>query len=63
MSENIIEVFDTCGKEIKALKEIIKIKDWEIDSLRDKNKALYERIEDLESRVKPLSLKGEIKNG
>lgn len=53
MPENILEVFDTCGKEIKALKETIKFKDWEIDSLREKNKALYERVEQLESQVHP----------
>ena len=53
MPENILEVFDTCGKEIKALKETIKYKDWEIDSLKEKNKILCERIEQLENRVHP----------
>lgn len=53
MPENIIEVFDTCGKEIKALKETIKIKDWEIDSLKGHNKELLERIEQLEMLIHP----------
>ncbi len=54
MTENMNEVLETCGKEIKALKATISIKNWEIETLKSENRALYERIEELE---KPKALK------
>lgn len=52
MPEHIIEAFDALGKEIGALKKELEYKVMEIDLLKDKNKALYERAENLEKELK-----------
>lgn len=51
MPEHIIEAFEALGKEIGALKKDLEYKVMEIDLLKDKNKALYERTENLEQEL------------
>lgn len=57
MPEHIIEAFDALGKEIGALKKELEYKVMEIDLLKDKNKALYERTENLEQELKAAYVK------
>lgn len=52
MNRNVIEVLETCGKEIKALKEAIQFRDWENATLKEKNKEQQHRIEYLETELK-----------
>lgn len=52
MNENLIEVFETCGKEIRALKTENQCKDWEIRTLKESNEKLCDQIEALETELK-----------
>ena len=52
MPGNIVAALETLGKEIIALRKDLEYKEWENDALKDKNKALCERVEDLESKLK-----------
>ena len=52
MPGNIVAALETLGQEIIALRKDNEYKDYEIGALKDRNKALCERVEVLESELK-----------
>lgn len=51
-NENVSAVLETLGEKIRALKNELAMREWEVGTLKEKNKELYERLEQTEAELK-----------